>query len=160
MKEKYAVRLVGLLLATSVAMFVAAGACFAQYNTPSVGSGQLSPMDAPCRVTTVKQSDGTSETVIVTSAAYVSYIVMSTATADGTVFLTLRDTSTVNGSATTGANDSGATDVMRLYFGSSSQETVRTFTPPFLVTKGLTLKKSAASEWATVCVRTLFGQNP
>ena len=123
----------------------------AQINSPSVGSDQLPPNEAPCLTFNINQTTGTNEQSIATTPGYLSWTLLSTATADGSVFVTLKDSGTIT---------TAQPDLMRLYHGSTSQPTKVTFQPPMIFVRGLTAAQSVATSWVTFCYRTYLGSTP
>lgn len=135
----------GLLLAAAVAVQ-------AQVMTPALGDGRyLAPTEAPCRTFSVSQTTGTLEAVIATAPGYLSWVVLSTATADGSVYTVFKDT---------GALAAAQKDLMRLNPTSSTQLTKIEFDPPFVFVNGLTVQQSAQSSWTTACYRLYSTQVP
>ena len=106
--------------------------------------------EAPCVPTDVDESTGTTESLVRGSGpGYVAWVVLSTAPADGTGWLVLKDSSTVNN---TGLKALGG----NLMFASATENTIYVFNPPMRFANGLTAKKSLAGTKASVCTR-LYG---
>lgn len=148
-------RLVGLFAAAFLCIGLAMSAVapvHSQINSPTGGDGSsLPPNEAPCLTFNVDQSTGTTEGIVATEIGYLSWVLLSTATADGTRYVVFKDTSVVGGSAR---------DLMRVWHGSVTQPTKVTFQPPWIFLNGLTVELSNAVDWVTGCYRIYSQQVP
>lgn len=124
----------------------------AQITTPALADGKfLSPTEAPCRTFNVSQTTGTAEAVIATTPGYLAWVVLSTASADGSVYTVFKDTSALS---------AAQKDLMRVNPTSSTQMTKIDFNPPLVFVNGLTIAQSAQSSWTTACYRLYSTQVP
>lgn len=126
----------------------------AQFTTPTVGNQYLGPNDAPCIPYAIGQSTGTSQIDILSSGpAWINWVALGTATVDASHYLTLLDTGSVN-------NTGLYPVVPKLYFGSTTQNTIISFEPPVRLANGLTAQLNNAADFSVVCVRKATQQTP
>lgn len=148
-------RFIGLgmscVMALAIAMAYMVPARAQWTSLPTGGQGQLPPNDAPCRTYTVDQTTGTAEALVSSVPMYVNWLMLSTATADASRYVTLKDTST---------SSNNQEDLMRLYHASTVQNTYISFQPPFSLQRGLTVTKANSADWVTVCGRPINSQFP
>jgi len=124
-----------------------------QIITPVLADGKyLGPSEAPCVPYHIGQSSNTATVFTVDGVGYLSWVMLSTAAADGTVYAAIFDTAKL-GNAT-------GSEVMRVVPNSATQGTFLEFKPPFRFTKGLGVANSVASSWGTFCARSYATQNP
>lgn len=147
------------LLSAALALFCSTA--HAQFNQPqmypSQEQGGLTPLAAPCYPQLVGQSTGTSNTLLFSGPGYLNWIAMSSATADGTHYVTVIDSAPGQVSA------ASITILPRLYLSTAAQPSgnlVDVFNPPVLFLKGLSVTLNSGSDQVTVCGRPLSGRSP
>lgn len=157
---------IGILALLAGLMLPMAGS--AQYNTPTVGQGQLSPLESPCIPYNVGPATGTTQALIVSGTVaspgkgWVNWVKLSTGAAES--YLVLRDTGALSNIQREMVDRMHYTSSHTLYGGSQSGYADRTvkFDPPALFVNGLTVTAFGCSGGcnATVCYRRQGTQTP
>lgn len=131
-------------------LFVAGTAMAGSINTPSVGSGQLSPKDAPCVTKLIGAAEGTTETLVFSGVGYLAWVLQDSGLSSGARYLTLQDSNVA---------DAAGTNLMLLYSGTPTANQLTRFDPPLVLSNGLTAT-NVAGTWAVLCYRTYAGSTP